>query len=280
MKTPLVSPEELAAHPEWRVFDCRHDLARPALGGEQYAQGHVPGALHAHLDHDLSGPRTGRNGRHPLPARADFVQWLGRQGLRGGDQVVAYDGAGTAYAARLWWLLRWVGHEAVAVLDGGIDAWQREGRPLTAERPQPAPTAYDAAEPLEDSVDVDFMLRNLERQEALVVDARGAGRYAGVGETVDPVAGHIPGARNRPYTDNLDAEGRFKPAPLLREELQRLLGATPVRDVVAQCGSGVTACHHLLALRVAGLEGARLYPGSWSEWIADPARPVATGSAP
>jgi thiosulfate/3-mercaptopyruvate sulfurtransferase len=278
MKTTLVSAADLAAHPQWRLVDCRHDLAKPALGAQLYAQGHIPGALHAHLDDDLSGPKTGRNGRHPLPERAAFIAWLGRQGLRPDDQVVAYDNAGTAYAARLWWLLRWVGHRAVAVLDGGIEAWTAQAGPLTTDVPRPAATRYTAADGSEPTVDASFVLANLGKPDTLVLDARGAGRFAGVGETIDPVAGHIPGARNRPYTDNLDKQGRFKPAATLRAEFNALLGATPPAGAIAQCGSGVTACHNLLALQIAGLEGARLYPGSWSEWCSDPARPVAVGA--
>lgn len=278
MKTTLVTATELAANPHWRVFDCRHDLAQPALGAQRYAEGHIPGALHAHLDEDLSGPRTGTNGRHPLPERDAFIAWLGRVGLRPDDQVVAYDNAGTAYAARLWWLLRWVGHRAVAVLDGGIEAWIAEGQPLETETRRPAATRYQAAGGTQPSVDADFVLRRIGRPDTVVVDARGAGRFAGQGETIDPVAGHIPGARNRPYTENLDAQGRFKSADALRAEFGALLGGAPADAVVSQCGSGVTACHNLLALQIAGLEGARLYPGSWSEWCSDPARPVAMGA--
>jgi thiosulfate/3-mercaptopyruvate sulfurtransferase len=277
MKTTLVTAAELAAHPQWRVFDCRHDLAQPALGAQLYEQGHIPGALFAHLDDDLSGRKTGRNGRHPLPQRDDFIAWLGRQGLKPDDQVVAYDTAGAAYAARLWWLLRWVGHRAVAVLDGGIDAWKAQGLPLQTHTPRPPATQYTPPTTgTEPTVDADALLRETGR--AFVLDARAAGRFAGVGETIDPVAGHIPGARNRPFADNFDAQGRMKPADVLRAEFAALLGGTPVDRVVAQCGSGVTACHHLLALQVAGLEGGRLYPGSWSEWCSDPARPVAVGA--
>ena len=274
----LVSAAELARHPEWRVVDCRHDLSQPALGAQRYAQGHLPGAVHAHLDDDLSGPKTGGNGRHPLPARTAFVAWLQKNGITGDDQVVAYDDAGGAYAARLWWLLRSVGHTRVAVLDGGLDAWKATGGALTQDLPRHAastfkPQGTDASP----TVDVHDVLRNLQARESLVLDARGASRYAGVGETIDPVGGHIPGAANRPYMDNLGADGRFKPADALRAEFEAVLGAWQPQQVIAQCGSGVTACHNLLALQVAGLTGARLYPGSWSEWCSDPARPVARG---
>jgi thiosulfate/3-mercaptopyruvate sulfurtransferase len=278
MKSSIVTAAELAAHPHWRVFDCRHDLAQPALGAQRHAEGHIPGALHAHIDNDLSGAMTGSNGRHPLPERDAFVAWLGRVGLRPDDQVVAYDNAGAAFAVRLWWLLRWVGHRAVAVLDGGIEAWSDEGRPLETETRRPTATSYEPAAGTQPSVDADYVLRHIGRPDTVVIDARAAGRFAGQVETIDPVAGHIPGARNRPYAANLDAQGRFKPADVLRAEFAALLGGAPADAVVAQCGSGVTACHHLLALHIAGLNGARLYPGSWSEWCSDPARPVAVGA--
>lgn len=280
MKSTIVTTQELAEHPEWRVFDCRADLSNHQAGGASYAQGHIPGAVHASLEHDLSGPKTGRNGRHPLPRAEDFVAWLGTHGLRRDDQVVAYDSVGGAYASRLWWMLQWVGHRAVAVLDGGIDKWLREGRPITRDVPSYARTRYDGRVDGALSVDTGAVLRNLETHAALVLDARSAGRYAGIGETLDPVAGHIPGARNRPYTENLTPDGCFKPPAVLREEIGAILSGVEPASVVHQCGSGVTACHNLLAMRVAGFDGGRLYAGSWSEWCSDPSRPVAMGSAP
>ncbi|HZQ61580.1 MAG TPA: sulfurtransferase [Casimicrobiaceae bacterium] len=280
MKTLIVSTEELAAHPEWRVFDCRAELTDPDAGPRAYAAGHIPGALHAHLELDLSGAKTGRNGRHPLPRAEDFIRWLGRTGLRAEDQVVAYDSAGTSYAARLWWLLQWVGHRAVAVLDGGFDKWMREGRPVTRDVPSFVSTVYSATPDDSLWIDSDQVLRDLDTRERLMVDARGAGRYAGIGETIDPVAGHIPGARNRPYTDNLAADGSFKPAHVLRRELEAIIAGYRPSQVVNLCGSGVTACHNILAMNIAGLDGGLLYPGSWSEWISDPSRAIATGSKP
>jgi thiosulfate/3-mercaptopyruvate sulfurtransferase len=278
--TTLVSAQDVLRHPEWRLVDCRHDLSQPALGAQRFAEGHPPGAVHAHLDEDLSGPKDGSNGRHPLPRRQAFLDWLETQGLTGDEQIVAFDDAGGAYAARLWWLLRWVGHSAVAVLDGGVDAWKAAGGVMTQDVHQPARTRYrpKSAGELARVVDVRFVEGNLRTHEALVLDARGAGRYAGVGETIDPVGGHIPGAANRSYLDNL-ANGLFKPGGMLRAEFDKVLGAYRPEQVVAQCGSGVTACHNLLAMEVAGLGGARLYPGSWSEWCSDPTRPVATGDA-
>lgn len=279
MKTTLVACDELAACANWHVLDCRHDLTQPDAGERMYREGHIPSALHAHLDRDLSGPKTGHNGRHPLPDPAAFMAWLGRQGITPGDQVVAYDAGNGMFAARLWWLLRWVGHRAVAVLDGGLAQWLREGRALSLATPEPSPTVYNGT--VQDSlrVDADFVLEQLQRHEHLIVDARAADRFAGLNETLDPRAGHIPGAVNRPFTLNVDGDGRFHAPERLRAEFTALLQGQPPQRVVAQCGSGVTACHHLLALEVAGLPGARLYPGSWSEWCSDPQRPVATGAA-
>ncbi|HJU71804.1 MAG TPA: sulfurtransferase [Paucimonas sp.] len=280
--TTLISAADLARHvmePNWIVLDCRHDLAVPDAGRAAYAAGHIPNARFAHLDNDLSdgtpGPNGEFRGRHPLPEREVFLDTLRRWGVNQDSQVVAYDAHGGAYAARLWWMLRWVGHEAVAVLDGGLQAWQAQDMQLSAE---PAPEVrgnITAAPSLAPSVGVATLLRNLERQSRLVLDARAPDRFRGENETLDPVGGHIPGAKNRFFKDNLQADGRFKPAAQLRAEFSDLIGAPSA--VVMQCGSGVTACHNLLAMEIAGLPGAALYPGSWSEWCADPARPVATG---
>ncbi|MHB1021362.1 MAG: sulfurtransferase [Acidobacteriaceae bacterium] len=280
MKTTLVTTDELAQHPEWRVFDCRHELANPDKGAALYAESHIPGARHAHLDRDLSGTTTGSNGRHPLPAVEQFAAWLSRQGLQPTDQVVVYDEGAGAFASRLWWMLRWVGHPAVAVLDGGFAKWTSEGKPVTTEVPSFPPSNYTVA--LNDAlrVDVAAVEQNLRDQKFHMLDARAATRYAGQEETLDPVGGHIPGALNRAYALNLNEAGTFKSAEELRQEFDALLGSIPAAEVVCQCGSGVTACHDLLAMEVAGLTGARLYPGSWSEWCADPKRPVATGNQP
>lgn len=262
-----------------RFVDCSHDLADVAAGARAYADMHLPGAIHAHLDEDLSGPRNGSNGRHPLPEPQRFCAWVARHGIRGNEHVVAYDRSGSMYAARLWWLLRWIGHGRVSVLDGGLPAWQAAGLPLEREvRTWPAIPVPTVQADRDFWVDTAFLERNLATREALVVDARGSARFAGIGETLDPRAGHIPGARNRPYSDNLDPDGRFKPAHVLRAQWDAVLEDRAPALVVAQCGSGVTACHNLLALEVAGLPGARLYPGSWSEWCSDPARPIVTGA--
>jgi thiosulfate/3-mercaptopyruvate sulfurtransferase len=285
MQKPLISVtalQSLLAEPgRCVVIDCSFDLADPAAGREAYRTGHLPGAFYLHLDNELSGPRTGSNGRHPLPDADDLVARLQALGVDDDTPVVAYDGQGGMYAARLWWLLRWIGHDEVAVLDGGKDAWVKAGLPLehdAADEPE-FPGKIRRREPLVPTVDADALLGNLDHARLLVVDARAPDRFRGENETLDPVGGHIPGAVNRFFKHNLGPDGRFKPAETLRAAFGAVLGARPAAQAVMQCGSGVTACHNLLALEVAGLRGAALYPGSWSEWCADPARPVATGPA-
>jgi thiosulfate/3-mercaptopyruvate sulfurtransferase len=275
--TTLISATDLAQHlddPQLVIFDCRHDLMKPGAGARLYAEGHIPGARFADTDHDLSGPKNGRNGRHPLPDPQAFMQWLGRNGVDTTRQVVAYDNVGSSSAARLWWLLSWVGHPRAAVLDGGWEGWVKASLPVTSQTPSPTPAVFAGA-PRSTWVGAGDVLRNLETQELVVLDARAAERFKGITEPIDPVAGHIPGARNRLYKDNLQPDGRYKPADELRKEFSALLSGTAPDRVVHQCGSGVSACHNLLAMEVAGLSGSRLYPGSWSEWIADPGRPVA-----
>ncbi|MEA3122640.1 MAG: thiosulfate/3-mercaptopyruvate sulfurtransferase [Paraburkholderia sp.] len=262
------------------VFDCSFDLADPAAGEKAYAAGHIPGAHYLHLERDLSGPKSGKNGRHPLPDRTALVDTLASHGLMQHEQVVAYDAQGGAYAARLWWLLRWLGHDSVAVLDGGLQAWKAAGHALVAETPARSKGDFKAAAPLAVTIDVHALEQNLSTHERLVVDARSPDRYRGENETIDPVAGHIPGAVNRFFRDNLSADGRFKAAHTLRDEFKLVVGEAEPDHIVLQCGSGVTACHNALAMEVAGLHGAALYAGSWSEWCAEPARPVATGPNP
>jgi len=271
----LVSTGELARHPEWRVFDCRHDLGKPGLGEQQYQESHVPGARFAHLDRDLSAPKTGRNGRHPLPDPQKFIAWLGAQGLKAADQVVCYDGGSGAMAARLWWMLRWVGHDAVAVLDGGFARWTKEGRPVTADVAKFAPTSYPGKARPGMAVDVSHVEAHLGKE--LVLDARAPARWRGETEPIDPEAGRIPGSLNRFNGGNLTPEGVHKSAAELRVELDALLAGRRPEEVVHSCGSGVAACHNLLAMEIAGLPGGKLYAGSWSEWIADPARPRERG---
>lgn len=275
--TTLVSSAVLADHlidPGWRVFDCRHQLSDPAAGRRAYAHAHLPGAFFLHLDQDLSGPMNGRNGRHPLPDPQLLADKLGAAGVTMDTQVVAYDDAGGAFASRLWWLLRWLGHDRVAVLDGGIDRWRTEGRPLATDIPSSPPVVLevDLRDVLTSS---DAVLASLGQSSFCLIDARSPDRFRGENETLDPVGGHIPGALNRFFRDNLDADGCFRPAGELRREFLALLAGRSPAQVVMSCGSGVTACHNLLAMEVAGLPGARLYAGSWSEWCSDSARPVA-----
>lgn len=259
------------------ILDCESELGNPAAGPAAYAAGHLPGARHAHLDNDLASPPDGTSGRHPLPARVALAAWLRAQGLREGQQVVAYDSNGGAWAARAWWLLRWLGHGPVAVLDGGKPAWIAAGLPLeTGTAPVVPAGDFAAREPLvPPPVDAATVLANIAAAEAQVLDARDPARFRGDPNPLDPVAGHIPGARNRFFRDNLGADGRFLPPGALAAAFAPLLAG---KAAIVQCGSGVTACHNALAMAVAGLPAPRLYPGSWSEWIADPARPVETGA--
>jgi thiosulfate/3-mercaptopyruvate sulfurtransferase len=286
MLTTLIEPAELAAHlgsPDWAIIDCRFELADPGSGERGYRAAHIPGALYAHLDRDLSGARSALNGRHPLPEPAALAALFGRLGIDQAVQVIAYDQGAGAFAARLWWLLRWLGHPAVAVLNGGLGAWQRAGLALESEVRARAPRRFSgapAAALLASTQQIEAALDSgaLRAGATALVDARAADRFRGENETLDPVAGHIPGARNHPFACNHDAQGRFLAAAQLRDAWARTLGGTAAAAAVAMCGSGVTACHNLLALEVAGLPGARLYAGSWSEWIRDPRHAVARGS--
>ncbi len=273
----LVSAEQLCAcldSAELVVFDCRHDLMKPEAGAAAYAAGHIPGARFAHSDENLSGAKTGRTGRHPLPDPAVFADWLGANGVDASKQVVAYDHAGGASATRLWWMLRWLGHDRVAVLDGGWEGWIAAGYATTTQHTDFHPSTFTPVPKAGVYVDVEYVLAHLGDPTVVIVDARAPERYRGVTEPIDPVAGHIPGARNRLYKNNLGADGRFKSAAALRDEFSALLGNTRPEELVHQCGSGVSACHNILALEIAGLGGSRLYPGSWSEWCADPSRPI------
>ena len=276
--TTLVGVADLAAHLDdsaWVACDCRHDLADYKAGRRAYEHSHIPGARFFHLDEDLSGPKTGTNGRHPLPHPITFTLRLAALGIDNAKQVVAYDASGGVYAARLWWMLRWVGHPRVAVLDGGWEAWTRAGHPITADRPAIQPTTFNPQLQRDGTVDAAYLTARLNSPEICVIDARSAERFRGENETLDPVAGHIPGAINRYYRLNLDAHGHFKLATELQREFLGTLGTRLPATVVHQCGSGVTACHNLLAMEIAGLSGSRLYPGSWSEWVSDRGRPVA-----
>lgn len=264
--------------PDWRIFDCRFDLAATSRGEQAHAQAHLPDAIYAHLDRDLSSPITPQSGRHPLPDPDTLCDWLGRHGITPETRVVAYDDSGGTMAVRLWWLLRWLGHAPVAVLDGGWQAWTGAGLPLQSHAPKAV-----AATPFVGRPDWDQVVSTATLQQQLssggelqLLDARTAERFRGEAEPIDPVAGHIPGAINLPLQENLGSDGRFKPAEKLRSMYLQALRDIPADKVVAMCGSGVTACHNLLAMECAGLNGGRLYAGSWSEWIRDPARSVAT----
>jgi thiosulfate/3-mercaptopyruvate sulfurtransferase len=279
--TPLIDAATLSAKLERDdlvVFDCRFDLMNASWGEAEFATAHIPGAQYLHLERDLSSAITPASGRHPLPDPDALAQRLGALGVGPGSELVAYDQGNGAHAARLWWLARWIGLDKVAVLDGGIAAWRAAGLPLTREvrarQPRELPALANHALHV-DTATVDVLRR---RPGSLLIDARGAERFAGRNETIDPVAGHIPGARNHPFLGNLGADGRFLEPEELRRRWSVVLGALPPSAAIAMCGSGVTACHNLLALEHAGLSGARLYSGSWSEWIRDPTRPIATGA--
>lgn len=279
--TTLVSTDELAVHlddPTWIVVDCRFMLADPALGRLRYLEAHIPGAVFADLNQDLSAAVVpGQTGRHPLPEPQSFAATAGRLGIGPGMQVVVYDDAGGGMAARLWWMLRWAGHDAVAVLDGDWRAWQREGRATAQGEQARVPqrfTLHLAEGWVVEAAEVAARLRDPRLR---LLDARGADRFRGENETIDPVAGHIPGARSAPYAGNLDANGYFLPPETLAARFRTLAGDVPVEEIVLYCGSGVTAAHNLLALAHAGLGNGRLYAGSWSDWITDRERPVATG---
>jgi len=281
----LINAQTLrAALPDCLVFDVRHDLADHAAGRRAYQAGHIPGAVFLDHEQDLAAPRTGTNGRHPLPRLADFAALMRLQGLTPARHVVVYDEGGGAFAAHLWWMLRWLGHERVAVLDGGWPAWLAVGGEVATQQDAPHVTEAQAlahagwdGEAAMPTVSAQAVVDNLQTQVFVVLDARAPQRFRGEIEPMDPVAGHIPGALNRPASANMTPQGRFKPADQLRAEFQSLLGDRPSTQIVHQCGSGITACQNLFAMELAGLHGSRLYPGSWSEWCSDASRPVATG---
>jgi thiosulfate/3-mercaptopyruvate sulfurtransferase len=286
--TTLISAAQLQALLDSKtptmVFDCSCDLMQPETGPAQYREAHIPGAVYAHLDNALSSKgdrsitRAASGGRHPLPARDVFAAWLGSVGFANGMQAVVYDRQGANYCGRLWWMLKWLGHENVAVLDGGFQAWQAAGGAIASgtEAPLPA-TTFQMGEPLVQLVDVDTVVSRLGKRAQQVLDARGASRFRGEVEPIDPVAGHIPGALNRPFNLNLGADGKFKDATTLRTEFTALLGQRDPATVVHHCGSGVSAVPNILAMEIAGLGRTALFAGSWSEWVSDPTRPVAQG---
>ena len=285
MHTLLITAPALqdlrAAQTPLVIFDCSFDLTRPEAADELFAQAHIAGARQAHLERDLSthDPQQAVNGgRHPLPRREHVAAWLGRMGVDRHTQVVVYDRNGCNYCGRLWWMLKWLGHNAVAVLDGGLQAWQAAGG-ATESGPAPAPAVrvFEPGPPLRQLVMTEKVVADLQHPTQTLIDARGAPRFRGDVEPLDPVAGHIPGALNRPFTENFGPDGRFKSAGQLRAEWQALLGPRAVETVVHHCGSGVSAVPNLLSMEIAGLGPTALYAGSWSEWCRTPGLPCAKG---
>jgi thiosulfate/3-mercaptopyruvate sulfurtransferase len=277
----LLRADDLASHlndPAWVIFDCRHDLVDHAKGERLYREGHVPGAHFAAVETAMSGAKTGKNGRHPLPEPAAIAEFFARHGVTRESTIVAYDDAGGLYAARLWWLARWIGFSRVALLDGGWPKWISEGRPVSREVPDATPTGVEnvSAEPAQvwSAADVQRLLSDAT---CALIDARAGERYRGEVEPMDPVAGHIPGALNRFYKANLNADLTFRPAEEIRREFEVLVDGRDPERVGHQCGSGITACANIFAMEYAGLADSKLYAGSWSEWVADPSRPVAKG---
>ena len=260
---------------DWRVLDCRFDLKNPVAGRAAYAEVHIPGAMYVDLDQDLAAPVTGETGRHPLPDPGDLAETFGRLGIDGTTQVVVYDDAGGALAARAWWLLRWLGHERVALLDGGLPVWQAEGRPVENGHAVVAPRRFVSGRSITRVVTTDEVVAALHGAEPLLLlDARAGARFRGEVEPIDPVAGHIPGAVNLPFSVLLDKNQRFRSPAESREAWAAAVPPAAGNRIAAMCGSGVTACHLVAAARLAGLEEPAVYVGSWSEWIRDPARPV------
>lgn len=278
--TTLVDTDTLARNfaAGWCVFDCRFVLDNPQAGEQAYREAHIPGAHYLHLDHDLAGPVTAMSGRHPLPEPMTFAAKLAAAGVGASSQVLAYDDAAGAFAARLWWLMRWLGHQQVAVLDGGWVRWLKEGRPVSREPPAAVPRGDFVARP-DDSLWLGSaaVWERLRSKTGRLLDARAASRFSGAEEPIDSIAGHVPDAVNLPYTGNVSEDGRFKSAEVLKARFAAALGGVAPDEAACMCGSGVTACHNLLAMELAGLGGAKLYAGSWSEWIRDPSRPVARG---
>ena len=280
--TTLISVKELQQHlddPGFVLLDCRGELTDPQAGAAAFAVGHLPGAQHADPDVHLSDKSLAKDGsfrgRHPLPSPENFIQTLRHWGIHPQSQVIVYDGHAGMFASRVWWMLRWVGHTQVALLDGGLPAWQAAGGAVTTAVTTKAPGSITLQASLVRTVSADDVLANLDTKQSIVLDARANDRFRGENETIDPVAGRIPGARNRMFKDNLQSNGCFKNAEALRAEFSALIRSP--ESTIAQCGSGISACHNLLAMAVAGIDAARLYPGSWSEWCSDPARPVAKG---
>ena len=278
--TTVISAEDLNSHIEdnnWVVIDCRFTLTDPGAGQRAYDEGHIPGARYMHLDDDLAAPVTSNTGRHPLPEPGTLAKKLGELGIDNNTQVVAYDDAFGAMASRLWWLLRWLGHDKVALLDGGLPAWIRKKLPLTDDLSSIEKKTFVPSVRTNMVIDTPTMEAIVVSGENVIIDARAEERFTGEVEPLDKVAGHIPGAVNLPFEDNLDLDGTFMSREEMADLYKDLLGDKDGDQVVMMCGSGVTACHNLVAMEIAGFKGAKLYAGSWSEWITDPDHPLATG---
>ncbi len=277
----IISAEEIALNldnPDWVIIDCRFDLQNPSWGHQSYLQAHIPGAVYAHLDRDLSGPITPNSGRHPLPDIKSITARLSEWGIAHQKQVVVYDTAGGAFAGRLWWQLRFLGHSRVAVLDGGFEAWQQSGFSIATGTESRLPAKFISHINWDMVADTFEVARIRQDNNYILIDARAPERYRGEVEPIDPIAGHIPGAFNRFHGSNLGPDGKFLSPAELRKQFDALIGDTPPNRVIVYCGSGVTSIHHILAMEIAGLPGARLYAGSWSEWIRDPNRPIEQGA--
>ena len=279
MYSSLISPKTVNEHledPNWRFFDCRYVLTEPDKKQAEFAESHLPGATYAHVNHDLAAPQIqGKTGRHPLPKIAELSKTFSAWGISSSTQVVVYDDAGGAYAVRLWWMLRWLGHDAVAVMDGGWPRWVQEGRQVTTALTVLEPKKFKASPRDNWLVTAEDIKADLDNYEVRILDARNSDRFQGINETLDPVAGHIPGAVSAPFVENLDEDGNWKSKSVLRLMYEKLLSGSPAEQAVSYCGSGITACHNILAMYHAGLGDSRLYCGSWSDWIADHKRPVA-----
>ncbi len=279
----FIRPDELQTHlddPTWAIVDCRFDLQDKSAGERAYQEAHIPGAIYAHLERDLSAPLSGTNGRHPLPSAYEMAARFSQWGIDARTQVVAYDSRGGGFAARLWWSLRYLGHYSVAILEGGFPAWERDGLPTRNGTEKRGSVQFVATVRPEMRIDVNELQADLDSYAERLIDSRAPERYRGEEEPLDPIAGHVPGALNRFWASNLDENDRLIPENILREGFTNLIGDKRSSDFVVYCGSGVTGCFNLLVMEHLGLRGAQLFPGSWSEWCADPERPVAVGPEP
>jgi len=279
--TTVITPKQLEPHLDevnWAIFDSRFDLLQPQWGEEQYLIEHIPGSVYVHLDHDLSAPKNGLNGRHPLPEIEVIAGFFSKVGIDDDTQVIIYDSRGGGIAARLWWMLKYMGHKAAAVLDGGFPEWKRLGLPVRADREVRIPKQFKPQLNPDILVVAGEVLERISRGTGLIIDSRAPERYRGEEEPFDPIAGRIPGAANRFWQTNLDENGCFKDQDVLRVEFDSLSGGIAPSDTIVYCGSGVTGCHNVLSMSHAGIQGVRLYAGSWSEWSSDPSRPIATGA--